>query len=119
LGTTAAAAESAVAALQAPAIALLLVDFGLPDPAPGGLLDAKLGAALGRIIDAARAHQGAVMLVSGRHADNTIELSLLGCQGQLPALRDRGSVVDLGPTLLARLGLNRAAEVQGESLLAV
>jgi bisphosphoglycerate-independent phosphoglycerate mutase (AlkP superfamily) len=118
-GTTAALAESAVAALQAPASELVLVDFGLPDPAPGGLLDAVLGAALGRIIDAARAHQGAVMVVSGRHADNTVGLSLLGCQGQLPALRDGGSVVDLGPTLLALLGLNTADDLEGESLLVV
>jgi len=116
-GTTASLAEAAVAALQAAESDLVLVDLAQPDPAPGGLLDATVGTALERIIEAARACQGAVLVVSGRRADGSAALSMVGSAASLPALRTDGSAADLGPTLLALLGLNASDDVEGESLL--
>ncbi len=90
-----------------------------------------LDACIGRVVEAARAAGGEVVITADHgnaekmHDDATGQphtahtLNLVPCVyvGRKAAIAERGSLQDIAPTLLAMLGIRQPAEMTGRSLL--
>jgi 2,3-bisphosphoglycerate-independent phosphoglycerate mutase len=119
--------------------ALIVVNYANPDMVGHtGDLAATVQACevvdgcLGRVVDAARAAGGAVLITADHgnaehkidpdtnepltaHTSNPVPVVLIGCQ--VAALRDGGGLCDVAPTVLEVMGLPQPEEMTGRSLI--
>jgi 2,3-bisphosphoglycerate-independent phosphoglycerate mutase len=134
-------ADGVVAAIEGERYAFVLVNFANPDMVGHtGVLPAAIQAVdvidecIGRIINAARAHDTAVVItadhgncemmidVDGQphtaHTTNPVPFLVVDERRKGAALRTGGRLCDVAPTLLEIMGLPQPAQMEGRSLLA-
>jgi len=133
-------ASKTVEAIQGAKFDLVVLNFANPDMVghtgilPAGIKAVEtVDACVGRVVDAALAAKGAVLLTSDHgncemmidpetggphtsHTTNPVPVTLISEAHVGARLRD-GALCDVAPTLLAVMGLERTAEVTGISLV--
>ncbi len=136
-----AVSDAVVLAIESNTYDFILVNFANPDMVGHtGVLEAAIVAVeavdrgVGRIVEAARKQQGAVLVtadhgncelmkdpVTGNphtsHTTNPVPLILVDDQRRTQNLRDKGRICDVAPTMLRLLGLPKPAAMTGVSLL--
>jgi len=139
--SAAAVAQAVVAAITSRKYDFVLVNFANPDMVGHtGVLDAAIhaveavDAALGTIVDAARAQGGAVLVTADHgncelmkdpatgqphtaHTLNPVPLVYVNDADRGPRIRSGGRICDVAPTMLELMGLPQPAEMTGRSLL--
>lgn len=135
-------ADAVAKALTEKDLDFVLVNFANPDMVGHtGILPAAIhaveavDAAIGKVVDAALAKNGAVLItadhgnceqmvdpVTGgpftQHTINRVPLLYVRKGAEHAHLRDGGRIADVAPTMLELLGLPRPAAMSGESLIA-
>ena len=138
--SAASVADGVVAAIEKESYAFILVNFANPDMVGHtGVLDAAISAVdtvdacLGRILDAAAAHDTAVVITADHgncetmldehggphtaHTTNPVPLIVADDRQRGRALVSGGRLCDVAPTVLALMGLPQPKQMEGRSLL--
>ncbi|HEX8790045.1 MAG TPA: 2,3-bisphosphoglycerate-independent phosphoglycerate mutase [Polyangiaceae bacterium] len=139
--SAAAVADAVVDAIRTGAYDFMLVNFANPDMVGHtGVLDAAIraveavDAGVGRIVDAARAAGGAVLITADHgncelmkdpatgqphtaHTLNPVPLLYVSDADAGARIRSGGRICDVAPTMLELLGLPQPVEMTGKSLL--
>jgi 2,3-bisphosphoglycerate-independent phosphoglycerate mutase len=133
-------ADGVVSAIEKEAYAFVLVNFANPDMVGHtGVLPAAIqavdviDACMARIINAARAHDTAVVITADHgncetmidengephtaHTTNPVPFIVVDDRRRGLPLADGGRLCDVAPTVLALMGLPQPAEMEGHSLL--
>ncbi len=133
-------ADALVSALRDRSYDFAIVNFANPDMVGHtGLMDAALramsatDAAVGRIVDAALAEGGAIVVTSDhgnaeemlfpdrsmntQHSMNPVPVMLVAAGAEGWRIRDGGGLRDIAPTLLALLGVPRPERMTGRDLV--
>jgi 2,3-bisphosphoglycerate-independent phosphoglycerate mutase len=140
--SAAAVAQSVVEAIQSDKYDFVLVNFANPDMVGHtGVLDAAIhaveavDAGVGKIVEAARARGGAVLITADHgncelmkdpatgqphtaHTMNPVPIVYVNDGDRSAALRGGGRICDVAPMMLELLGLPQPKEMTGRSLLA-
>ncbi|HEY6880054.1 MAG TPA: hypothetical protein VI299_18645 [Polyangiales bacterium] len=116
-GPASAIAKATEEAISSGQYDFVSADFANPDNTnPTGPLDV-LDGAVGRIVEAARAKGGALLIMGGRDAANTFPFFYVNDADAEGRIREGGQFCDVAPTLLELLQLPKTDDVEGESLL--
>jgi 2,3-bisphosphoglycerate-independent phosphoglycerate mutase len=115
-GSAATIANGAARAIRSGELGYVLADFANPDNAALIGSAAACDAAAREVVDAALAVSGAVLLVGGRDATNTVDAVYVCTEDPTARLRP-GGFAELAPTILDLLALPPPADLEGASLI--
>src|SRR3984957_1364892 len=139
--SAAAVGDAVTKAIESDKFDFILVNFANPDMVGHtGVMDAAVTAvetvdvALGKLVEAARAKGGAVLITADHgncelmkdpatgqphtaHTTNPVPLLYVNDADRRAVLRSGGRICDVAPTMLALLGIEQPAAMTGHSLL--